>query len=307
MEYSNTQLKEELKKNNKKLEENFKNNMNWEIHIKEIKNKLLKLEEEKNSYKEETDKWKTKVEDLEFQLSLYVDKEKIHQDNLANLKRLQKDYENSIEDLKREYKDKEDVLRKKNEIIIDNNFNKMKEQEKEFNSIINEHNTTIKNLEREIDKICEENNNHLNKIYLLNISLKEKENEFSEICKDKDKVIRETELKLKNLSNDAANHINRLNNSINDITTKILEFRDKEQFYQREVADIDYRLQDYIKKNNEYENTIEKLKNDNATLYKSQSNLSVQSVKDDMSREKDNDRANYIKKLEIEIIVISFK
>jgi chromosome segregation ATPase len=305
LENQNASLKEDIKKNNKKVEENFRMNMQWETQVKEIKAKMIKLEEEKMAFKDETERWKSKVEDLEFQLGIFQDKEKIHQDNLSSLKKFQNDYEQSIDNLRKEYKDKEDNLKRKNEALNTAVMSKLKEQEREFQNGTYEQNFTIKNLEKELDRAFEENNSNLNKIYLLNIAIKEKESDYSEDMKDKDRIISELELKLKNLSNEANNHINRLNNSIDEINNRINEFKEKEQLYQKEITDLESYLQDSLKKNQENEEIIERLKSDNNVLNKSQMNVSIISEKDEIRKERDNNNA-YIKKLEDELNVKCF-
>jgi chromosome segregation ATPase len=307
LENLNHQLKEDSKRANRRNDEYTKLNTNWEHQLREIKNKLLKIEEEKQMYKEENDNWKCKYEEMEFKLKVYLDKEKIHEENLSSLKKIQREYEISSDEMRNEYREKEDGLRRKFDNMNENIINKMKEQEREYVQVITEHNNIIKSLEKELDRLVDENNNYANRLHGMNLAIKDKDNEYLEIIKDKDNQMRELELNLKNLTNEANNHVYKLNNSINDITQRVAEFKEKEDFYKKELSDLETQLSDSVGKMREYEQMIHQLKHENKHLVKSHNeNSFIISEKEDTKVKESNEKNVAIKKMENEILVTDY-
>ena len=98
----------QIRKLRKKISDYQKTNKDWENKIQGIKLILLDLEDKNKTLKEETEKLKDENEGLLFKMKLTAEREKLHENNIKNLKEIQIEYEQKETELKREFKNKEE-------------------------------------------------------------------------------------------------------------------------------------------------------------------------------------------------------
>lgn len=165
---------------------------------------------------------------MSFKLKLSLEKERLHETNLKNLKEIQLEYENKILENKKEYKSKEDNLRRKYEIFEENLNKKIKEQEAENLEKFQKLNFSFKETQKIIEKKDEEIWFLKDKLKSTELFFTQKEQEFNDLLTNKDKKLKELELCMRKISEEARNQINNLGNIVEDYEKKFNDMKNKE-------------------------------------------------------------------------------
>ena len=189
---------------------------------------LLDLEDKNKTLKEETEKLKDENESLQFKMKLNLEREKLHENSIKNLKEIQIEYEQKETELKREFKNKEENSRKKYEKIEELLNIKLKEQEKEFNEMLEKSNEKIKEANRTTEKSNYESENLRQKLNQTENFFKLKEQEFEDIVNNKDRKLKELESSIKSISEEANCQILKLSESVKDFNEKINYYKQRE-------------------------------------------------------------------------------
>jgi len=229
---------EENEKLTRKIEEYQKINREWESKVLTIKNVLNDLEQRNISYKEQNEQLKEECEQLQFKLSISLEKDKIHESNLKNWKELQNDYEAKNAELKKEYKNKEEVLKRKYEKLEESLNNKVTDNDEEYQekiikleSIIKDDKKELKRLERECDDLKDRINQSENFFRM-------KEDEFCDLVSIKDRKLKELELCIKSISEEANLQINKLSESVSEFNEKINYYKNREAYLNQECNNL---------------------------------------------------------------------
>ncbi len=218
----------QIRKLRKKISDYQKTNKDWENKIQSIKLILLDLEDKNKTLKEETEKLKDENESLQFKMKLTAEREKLHENNIKNFKEIQIEYEQKETELKREFKNKEENIRKKYDKIEELLNIKLKEQEKEFNEMLEKSNEKIKEANRTIEKSNNESENLRQKLNQTENFFKLKEHEFEDIVNNKDRKLKELESSIKLISEEANCQILKLSESVRDFNEKINYYKQRE-------------------------------------------------------------------------------
>jgi hypothetical protein len=161
-------------------------------------------------------------------MKLAAEREKLQENNIKNLKEIQIEYENKETELKREFKNKEENLKKKYEKIEDILNSKLREQEKEYNEMLEKSNDKLKEANRSIEKLNNESENLRQKLNQTENFFKFKEREFEDIVNNKDRKLKELESSIKLISEEANCQILKLSESVKDFNEKINYYKQRE-------------------------------------------------------------------------------
>jgi chromosome segregation ATPase len=229
----------------------LKLNREWEGKVHSIKNVLQDLEEKNSHYKEDNEKLRDEIDQLNFMLSLLQEKEKVHETNYKNLKDLQNEYDTRTEDLKRDYRLKEENLKKKYDRLEESVNSKLREQEEEHQEKINKLQNQIKEFQKANIKHEKDLEEYREKLLESERFFKIKEEEFEDVVSSKDRKLKELEMCIKSISDEASHQINKLSDSVSEFNDKINLYKLKESQMQMEYNGLRNQYQMLLKKSEE--------------------------------------------------------
>jgi hypothetical protein len=212
------------------------------------------LEEKNYNFKEDNEKLRDEIDQLNFTLSILQEKEKNHEINYKNLKDLQNQYDTRTEDLKKDYRLKEENLKKKYEKLEESVNSKLREQEEEYQDKICKLSSQIKEFQKANLKHVKDLEDYREKLQESERFFKIKEEEFEDIVSSKDRKLKELEMCIKSISDEASNQINKLSDSVSEFNEKINLYKFKESQMQVEYNELIIQNQMLLKKVEENNN-----------------------------------------------------
>lgn len=212
------------------------------------------MEEKNYNYKEDNEKLRDEIDQLNFTLSILQEKEKNHEINYKNLKDLQNQYDTRTEDLKKDYRLKEENLKKKYEKLEESVNSKLREQEEEYQDKICKLSSQIKEFQKANLKHVKDLEDYREKLQESERFFKIKEEEFEDIVSSKDRKLKELEMCIKSISDEASNQINKLSDSVSEFNEKINLYKLKESQMQVEYNELIIQNQMLLKKVEENNN-----------------------------------------------------
>ncbi len=212
------------------------------------------MEEKNYNFKEDNEKLRDEIDQLNFTLSILQEKEKNHEINYKNLKDLQNQYDTRTEDLKKDYRLKEENLKKKYEKLEESVNSKLREQEEEYQDKICKLSSQIKEFQKANLKHVKDLEDYREKLQESERFFKIKEEEFEDIVSSKDRKLKELEMCIKSISDEASNQINKLSDSVSEFNEKINLYKFKESQMQVEYNELIIQNQMLLKKVEENNN-----------------------------------------------------
>ena len=188
--------------------------------------------------KDENEKLKDENDSLQFKMRLAVEREKLQENSIKNLKDIQTDYENKETDTKREFKIKEENLKKKYEKSLDVLNSKLKEQEREHLEEIEKREQKYKDIVKSLERGQEEYEIMRQKQTQTENFFKLKEQEFLDTVSNKDRKLRELESSIKSISEEANCQILKLSESVQDFNDKINYYKQREEELTKEFKNL---------------------------------------------------------------------
>lgn len=212
------------------------------------------MEEKNYNFKEDNEKLRDEIDQLNFTLSILQEKEKNHEINYKNLKDLQNQYDTRTEDLKKDYRLKEENLKKKYEKLEESVNSKLREQEEEYQDKFCKLSSQIKEFQKANLKHVKDLEDYREKLQESERFFKIKEEEFEDIVSSKDRKLKELEMCIKSISDEASNQINKLSDSVSEFNEKINLYKLKESQMQVEYNELIIQNQMLLKKVEENNN-----------------------------------------------------